>query len=158
MSSSDWIIEPAAPTEAGMIAALQQTCFADTGAADCGWDFDAIECFLTTAGVFAFIARQEEEAVGFILCRVAAEEGEVLTCGVDPRCRRAGLGRRLLTQALGEAVRRGARQIFLEVGEGNAAGRGLYAALGFRPVGRRPSYYRQGKDGGGDALVMRADL
>jgi [ribosomal protein S18]-alanine N-acetyltransferase len=157
MSDSDWIIETAGSAQAGMIAALQQRCFADTGADDCGWDADAIECFLTTAGVFAFIARQDEEAVGFILCRVTAEEGEVLSCGVDGRCRRAGLGRRLLDRALGEAVRRGARRIFLEVGETNAAGRGLYAGLGFRPVGRRPSYYRQGKDGG-DALIMRADL
>ena len=82
----------------------------------------------------------------------------MLSCGVDPRCRRSGLGRDLLTAALGEAARRGARQIFLEVGEDNLAGRGLYVALGFRPVGRRRAYYRQGDSTGGDALIMKADL
>jgi [ribosomal protein S18]-alanine N-acetyltransferase len=162
MSGGDWIIEAAIPAETETIAALQQRCFsdADAGADDCGWDAEAIECFLTTAGVFAFIARQGTVAVGFILCRVAAEEGEVLTCGVDPQCRRSGLGRGLLTAALDEAARRGARQIFLEVGEDNLAGRGLYATLGFRPIGRRRAYYRQGKGKrkGADALIMQADL
>jgi ribosomal-protein-alanine N-acetyltransferase len=42
----------------------------------------------------------------------------------------------------------------LEVAEGNAAARALYAAGAFRPVGRRSRYYPDG----GDALVLRREL
>lgn len=50
---------------------------------------------------------------------------------VDPRCRRRGLGRRLVEAAVAEATRRGARKLGLRVLGGNAAAWSLYAACGF---------------------------
>ena len=41
---------------------------------------------------------------GFVLCRVAADECEVLSCAVDTGCRRRGTARRLLQAAFDEAV------------------------------------------------------
>jgi len=49
---------------------------------------------------------------------------------------------------------RGARQIYLEVRESNAPARRLYAAHGFREVGRRKEYYRRPVE---DAIVLRLD-
>lgn len=90
---------------------------------------------------------------GFALLQVAAGEAEVLTIAVAPGARRQGLGRRLLSQALGRAAALGAEAAFLEVAEGNRAARALYARAGFAEVGRRRGYYA-----GGDALVLRKDL
>jgi ribosomal-protein-alanine N-acetyltransferase len=52
----------------------------------------------------------------------------------------------------------GAKAVFLEVDEDNAAARRLYARAGFRDVGRRPGYYSQGRDHAATAVVMRRDL
>jgi ribosomal-protein-alanine N-acetyltransferase len=48
--------------------------------------------------------------------------------------------------------------VFLEVDEGNAAARRLYARFGFDNVGRRPAYYPQSGTAGSAALVLRRDV
>jgi ribosomal-protein-alanine N-acetyltransferase len=55
---------------------------------------------------------------------------------------------------MADAARRGAREMFLEVAEGNAAARALYAGLGAAEAGRRRRYYPDGSD----ALVLRLAL
>jgi ribosomal-protein-alanine N-acetyltransferase len=40
----------------------------------------------------------------------------------------------------------GAKQLFLEVEEGNAPARLLYQSLGAVAIGRRPGYYEHGAD------------
>ncbi len=91
---------------------------------------------------------------GFILCRIAADEAEVLTLLVLPPFRRRGVAAALLRAALDTAHAAGATAMYLEVAADNAAGLALYAALGFRQVGRRPHYY----GGKTDALVLKGDL
>jgi len=65
------------------------------------------------------------------------------------------LGRRMLLLAIGEARRREARWLGLEVRPSNAAGMALYRGLGFRLTGVSKRYYR---DNGEDALVLTLDL
>ncbi|WP_223292037.1 GNAT family N-acetyltransferase [Defluviicoccus vanus] len=89
--------------------------------------------------------------LGFILCRVAADEAEVLTLAVRPRRRRCGIGRLLLEEAMDVARSMGARQLFLEVGENNTAAGNLYLSMGLQTNGRRRGYYRL-KAGGGRRL------
>jgi ribosomal-protein-alanine N-acetyltransferase len=89
-----------------------------------------------------------------VLARVAAGEAEILTLAVVPGARRRGLGAALMQAALARAAEAGAREMFLEVAEGNEAARRLYGALGFAGVGRRPRYYSDGRD----ALVLRRSL
>lgn len=115
-----------------------------------GWDADGFASQLALPGVFGFVA----EPGGLVLARALAGEAELLTLAVVPPARRLGLGRSLLQAAMAEAARRGAATIWLEVAEGNLAGRGLYTASGFTVSGRRPRYYRDGQD----ALVMRCPL
>ncbi len=89
-----------------------------------------------------------------ILARLAADEAEVLTVAVVPERRQQGLGARLVSEAAGEARRRGAVRLFLEVSTRNPAARALYRALGFEQVGRRRGYYADGSD----ALTLRLTL
>jgi ribosomal protein S18 acetylase RimI-like enzyme len=74
-----------------------------------------------------------------------------MTVGVVPAARRAGIGRRLLDVLLVEAVRRGAREAFLEVRADNDAARAMYRGAGFDEIGIRRGYYAGGKV---DAVTM----
>jgi ribosomal-protein-alanine N-acetyltransferase len=113
---------------------------------------------LAGPGVFGLLARDHSAAVGLGLFRIVLGEMEVLTLAVDPARRRQGIARGLMAAALVAARAKGAEACFLEVAADNPGAEALYAALGFRPAGRRRGYYDRGVDGRVDALVMRLDL
>ncbi|WP_119257428.1 GNAT family N-acetyltransferase [Shinella zoogloeoides] len=149
-------IFPLETDDAGIAAALHRTRFPQP------WNDGEFHSLLSQDPVFGFLALKEgalgRTAGGFVLARAAAGEAEILTIGVDERFGRAGLGWRLMLAALREAKMRGAEAIFLEVDEGNAAARGLYAKLGFSKVGERKAYYAAADGSRSTALVMRRDL
>ena len=126
------------------LAALHASGFAP----DARWTAAAIAGALGGRGAFLL-----EEAGGFLIGRAAGGEAELLTLVVAPARRRAGMARRLLASFEGQARARGAGAAFLEVAEGNAAARALYARAGWEEVGRRRGYY-----GGDDALILRRAL
>jgi len=123
------------------------------------WPQDAFASLLSRPEVFVLIGarRDVEGAEGFILVRSVANEGEILTLGVVESARRTGLGKALLGAACKDAFERGAREMFLEVGENNAAALALYQRAGFAVVGRRAAYYQHGPKAA-DAIVMRKTL
>ena len=83
---------------------------------------------------------------GLLIARKAADEAEILTFGVAPACRGAGLGRALLQEAVRLLREAGAKRLFLEVEAGNEPALKLYRAFGAVPVGQRPGYYEHGAD------------
>lgn len=128
------------------MAAIHAECFPPAGQ----WSAAVMELQLGLPGAFGWI----DPAGGLVLARVAADESEILTLGVVPDARGRGLGGALLRRAMKTARVRGADCTLLEVEEGNAAARALYAGAGFVAVGRRRGYYA----GGADALILRATL
>lgn len=117
------------------------------------WDAAAFEALLGQTGVLAV-----EEADGFILLRVVADEAEILTLAVRPSARGRGLGARLVREGGAQAKGLGATRLFLEVAEDNAAARALYARTGFFETGRRPGYYAQPDGRRQDALILALNL
>lgn len=94
----------------------------------------------------------------FVLMRVIADEAEILTLATAPEHRRKGLAIKALEAGEILAQQSGAKRVFLEVAEDNAAACKLYARAGYVQVGRRPGYYVP-KDGAPvAALVLRKDL
>jgi len=69
---------------------------------DKSWRDDEFEDLLDGDGIYGFLA-EGAEALGLILCRVAAGEMEVLTLGVTPTARRRGVARALMAAALPQA-------------------------------------------------------
>lgn len=136
----------AQPSHAEALAAIHAAAFppAET------WDAPGFARQLGLPGVFGLIDTEG----GLVLARVAADEAEILTLAVAPSARRHGLGAALLRAAMREASARGASTMFLEVSADNEAAEALYAAAGFRPVGRRSRYYPDGDD----AMVLRAAI
>ena len=136
-------IHRAGPADAVAMAAIHATCFPQ------GWDESAMSTFTAAPSVLCLIGAVPpalDAAAGLLIARRAADEAELLTIGVMPACRRFGLGRALLAHARAELSASGARQLFLEVDEANAAAVSLYRALGAERVGRREGYYESGAD------------
>lgn len=138
--------------DAATLAALHAPAFADA------WPEEAFRTLIAREGVVVLLAsRAGGEAEGFILIRTVAGECEVLTLCVAGEAQRAGVGGALLDAACDAALGDGAAEMFLEVGERNAAALALYRRRGFREVGRRAAYYHHSEDAA-DALVMRKAL
>lgn len=90
---------------------------------------------------------------GFVLTRKAADEEELLLIAVLPEHRRRGLGETLIQLLFEQARARGTGKIFLEMRQGNPAVH-LYEKVGFRPIGKRPNYYRLASGGRVDAITF----
>ncbi len=135
---------------AGVLAELHVACFA--GSPQETWSDGAISTLLGTPGTIGLIALgSKEDAIGFIIGRAVADEGEVLTLCVSPASRRHGVATALVSQLKEFLLPH--HQIFLEVAITNRAARDLYQSLGFQEVARRTAYYRRGGKIV-DALVM----
>ena len=140
-------VQRATPADAGLMAAIHAHCF--DRPSDRPWDETAMAQFVAGPSVICLIGSvigKGATPAGLLIARRASDEAELLTLGVVPACRRAGLGRALLTRAVAELRACGARQLFLEVDEGNVPALALYGSLGAEPVGRRPRYYGSGAD------------
>ncbi len=124
---------------------------------DAPWTETEIATLADSPGVFALGAAIDQILAGFILCRIAADEAEVLTLATAADRRRQGVGARLLETAGAAALAAGAEAMFLEVAADNTAALALYRSQAFRQVGLRPRYYPRA-GGAASALIMRRDL
>lgn len=123
-----------------------------------GWSEGEIERMLLERSTVAHRAMAGRSLAGFILSRLVAGEAEILSVAVAKARRGRGLARTLLTLHLRKLAGLGAQAVFLEVDENNEPARRLYRRAGFREVGRRPGYYREGREQPATALVLRRDL
>jgi len=147
------IIEDAHATDLAALVALEGLCSPHP------WSETMLASGLgANAGERVLVARAEDgsrELLGFCLFRAVADEVEIHNVAVHPSHRRQGLARALLVRAMELAASSGSLVAHLEVRAGNAAAIELYRQLGFRPVGRRPGYYRSPDE---DALLFSARL
>ena len=93
--------------------------------------------------------------IGYGLCTIVGDEGEILNLAVQHAFRRRGLGRQLLEGLLESLREAGVHEVFLEVRRSNEPAIALYRAAGFKPLGLRPAYYVSPKE---DALTMNLVL
>jgi ribosomal-protein-alanine N-acetyltransferase len=131
------------------VHAIEQEVFADP------WSMqDFRDCVASDALFFVAEIVAGGGIAGYVVALDAADEGEILNLAVAPTGRRHGVGRALVARVLAALGERGARHVYLEVRDSNAPARALYAAHGFKEVGRRKAYYRRPVE---DAIVLRRD-
>lgn len=106
----------------------------------------------------AAVDDRSDAILGFIISRRVLDEAEVLTIAVAPEHRRSGVGAALLEFHLATLALQRVSRLFLEVDEGNASARALYAKFGFVEMGRREGYYRTSDGKRATALTMRKDV
>ncbi len=138
---------PFLPEHADRASYIHKRCFDD------GWPAGDFETLLSCPARFGIFHEN-----GFILCSHVLEEAEILTFCVLPEERGNGLGKGLLQAACREAVRKGVREIFLEVSKNNWPALSLYQKEGFIPVGERKDYYPTREGVGRDALVLKKEF
>jgi ribosomal-protein-alanine N-acetyltransferase len=144
----------ARPGDASALAALHRVSFRH------GWSENEFERLLSDGAALAHVARANGgrgAIVGFVLSHRVADEAEIFLVALAPGERGHGTATKLLSKHLGRLAAGGVSRVFLEVDEGNASARKLYARAGFSEVGRRAGYYRK-PDGSAAALVLGRDL
>lgn len=135
-----------------VMAALHASAFADPAVSGPAWDADTIAGLLVMPGVRARILLSGEVPVALALWRIAADEAELLTIGVDATAGGRGYGSELLRDGIEMLHYSEIYRIFLEVAVSNTPAIRLYLSAGFTRVGRRPGYYRHG------AVAVDADI
>ena len=139
--------------DAALLCALHAACF------DEGWSTDAFAGLVSAENVTALVSvSREMRHVGYILLRTAADEAEIISLGVLPGARRAGVASGLLAAGMAVVERQGAGALFLEVAEDNADARAFYSSSHFDEIGRRQAYYGRPNANSVDAIVMRAPV
>jgi ribosomal-protein-alanine N-acetyltransferase len=109
------------------------------------WTRSQCAGILPMEGVTLVVATSGADLLGFALYRIVLDDAELLLLAVSPSAQGNGVGRKLLSQFVDDAKKKGASKIHLEVRDGNRAIR-IYEAAGFAAAGRRRNYYR-GADG-----------
>ncbi len=102
-----------------------------------------------------YVTAESDTLLGWAGVMIIGRTAEILTVGVVPAARRAGIARRLIGALVEEAQRRDATEVFLEVRVDNDAARELYRTECFAELGRRRGYYDGGRV---DAVTMRKNL
>lgn len=92
--------------------------------------------------------------IGMAVVWIVVDEAHIATIAIHPDYRGKGIGQKLLTETLRQAIQRGVVQATLEVRENNVLAQQLYIKFGFKIVGRRSHYY---KDNNEDAVLMTVD-
>ncbi|MDR2200375.1 MAG: ribosomal protein S18-alanine N-acetyltransferase [Deltaproteobacteria bacterium] len=97
---------------------------------------------------------REGALLGYSFSWLVLGECHLLSLAVKKEERGRGLGRRLLKAVFNLARAGECGRIHLEVSERNPAALALYESSGFRRVGRRKGYYKDGSD----AILMTLEL
>ena len=147
-----WALRRADLADLDAIMALETTTFGTDA-----WSVDAMRGDLGSVHTFYLVAERDDETKAVegyagLLAPAGADEGDIQTIAVVESARRGGLGRALMNALIGEARKRGARELFLEVRADNPSARTLYQSLGFEEIATRPKYYQPD---GVDAVVMK---
>jgi ribosomal-protein-alanine N-acetyltransferase len=120
------------------------------------WSRESFDDLLRARQAVFLVAVTSDGTIrGYAVLLIAADMSELANLAVASGMRGRGIGRRLLSEAIAHARERHASHITLEVRESNHRARSLYAAAGFRSVGKRRRYYDEPVE---DALVCRLDL
>ncbi len=143
VSAGDLRTDPAPVSAAAHLAHLHAQCFAVLP--ETPWSADAFRTILRVPTTAALIARfADDDIAGLLVGRQVAGEGEILTLCVTPSMRRGGVARALLAGFFARLPRDA--RVTLEVAVDNRPAIALYESAGFIASGRRPDYYRGGKN------------
>lgn len=145
-------IQLARPREARDLAAMSRR-LVEAGL-EPSWTLDRIERHVRHPDSVAIVARVGPQLAGFAIMQYGDTSAHLNLLAVEPRFRRAGIGRRLVRWLEESAIVAGTFTIGLEMRATNAIAERFYLALGYREVGRVRGYYQRVED----AIRMRKEL
>lgn len=96
-------------------------------------------------------AKQGEQVLGYCGMYCSFDEGEITNVAVLPTMQKQGIGEKIISGLLQEAVEKNISRIVLEVRISNAPAIHLYEKIGFRKIGVRKGFYEKPRE---DAAIM----
>ena len=143
----------ARPMEAVPIA-LMSRLLVEAGLPSWSWTARRIARHIHDPESVVLAARRGDELSGFAIMGFGEEAAHLNLLAVEPRFRRAGLGRRMVRWLEESALVAGTFEVSLEVRASNLGGRQFYRTLGYSEADRLPGYYERIED----AIRMTRDL
>ena len=99
------------------------------------------------------IELQTKKLLGLCSAWLVIDELHITFIAVHPLHQRRGLGKFLLTDLIKRSKTLQTNHIHLEVKENNEPAKALYKSMGFKTVGNRSNFYKDGSD----ALILRKE-
>lgn len=143
MNGREWTYE-----DLNEIAVLERDCFSDP------WNMRMLAESFLSEHFFGVLLEEEGQISAYGGIGVAEDEAELYLIATAEMYRRCGRGNKILDDLVGEAKRRGAKRMFLEVRVSNSSALMFYLKNGFTGLYARSRYYPDGED----ALVMKKGL
>jgi len=122
------------------------------------WSEADFSGMLAVPGTSAILVSSQNNPMGFVLFRRAADEAEILPICTRTSFRQKGHGKLLMQHLESLLTNSGVKSLFIEVAISNHAALALYASSGFEKAGTRKNYYERGDGIREDALIMRKGL
>ena len=95
---------------------------------------------------------ETKKLLGLCSAWLVTDELQITFIAVNPIHQRKGLGRFLLTDLIVRSKSLQTNQIYLEVKDNNESAKAFYKSMGFKTVGNRSNFY---KDGNGALLLKK---
>lgn len=127
------------------VAALEKVCFSTP------WSESSIGGELQNQWAIWLVALEGDALAGYLGVQYGPDGADIMTIATAPAFRGRGVGRALIAEMAARLKTMGLQWLTLEVRPSNTAALGLYEAMGFQQVGRRPRYYRDPVE---DAILM----
>jgi ribosomal-protein-alanine N-acetyltransferase len=151
--SKNETLVPARPVDAIPIALMSRRLI-EAGLPSWSWTARRVARHIHDPESVVLIARCTEELMGFAIMGFGEDAAHLNLLAVEPRFRRAGIGRRMVRWLEESALVAGTFEVSLEVRAGNAVARKFYRALGYSEADILPGYYERLED----AVRMTRDL
>ncbi|MEM3530302.1 MAG: ribosomal protein S18-alanine N-acetyltransferase [Nitrososphaerales archaeon] len=113
------------------------------------YDYSTFLYFLINDKNGFYIAKKNNQIVGYIIASVRGDKGTLVSIAVLPEFRRKGIGSRLMRESLAYLSRK-VNYVELQVRVSNFEAINFYKKFGFEEIGFIPNYYIDGED----ALIM----
>lgn len=125
-----------------MTTATLPACAALAATAPDPWGKAALARVMEDANHWNFVALRGGAVVGFASFLALADSCDLELIVVETAARRQGAAKALLAHAFAQLCAQGVARCLLEVRASNTGAIGLYQALGFKTLARRPGMYQ----------------
>ena len=119
------------------------------------WRMETFASLLGRPDTDVLVATLEGTVVGYAILAARVGDTELANLAVDSRHRRRGVASALLRGCLEILRDRDERWVLLAARASNEVAAGLYAAFGFREIGRHPDYYGDPPE---DAVIFALEV
>ncbi|MDE2793380.1 MAG: ribosomal protein S18-alanine N-acetyltransferase [Gemmatimonadota bacterium] len=134
---------------------LQEISRIEVGSFRRPWRAETFASLLDRPDADVLVATLDGAVVGYAILTARSGDTELANLAVDPGHRRQGIASALLRGCMETLRDRDERWVLLAARASNEVAAGLYAAFGFREIGRHPDYYRDPPE---DAVIFALEV